>query len=209
MNFINDEKRFVTRIQKKTIEYYLKKKLQIRSFLVVGSVLLAVSLASTLIIPNSNANAAGSDDVLYGMTIREAAMLIAKEDRNEFLSRLKQDREKENSLKEFLSKNNNDLKSLPDNFFQKESRKEIHLTKDESLVFEKIEQELINNIQSARGENAEQVNAESLLYGIKEGDRSSGIYPDRGWSDCQWNCFQNYPDIKSPEFLNCSASCVF
>jgi len=149
------------------------------------------------IVPNSDVPLPDPKDVVYGMTIREAAMLLAKEDKTELLARLKQDLEKEKFLKKSLKKRPYELPYLADAFSKKAKKerkdtKEIHLTKDEALLARKIEKELL-------GKAGGGVNAESMLYGRTVENitytvmyNTSNRYYYKRSANCLYKCCERY-----------------
>jgi hypothetical protein len=163
------------------------------------------------IVLDSDAPIAAQEDLLYGMTIREAAMLLAKKDRSELLSRLKQDLKKEKIINKFLKKRYGKLRYVLDISSKKvkkerKYKKEIHLTKDEALLAEKIEKKLIKKIGS--------VNAESMLYSrtVRETSYRRLMYYkkskrslNRGGVNCFWLCCQYYSSWS--DVINCVAQC--
>ena len=155
------------------------------------------SIASDLkvkIVPNSDVALPDPQDVVYGMTIREAAMLLAKKDKSELRARLKQDLKTEKILKKSFKKRPNELPYLLDAFSKKaqKERKKIHLTKDEASLAQKIERELLKNTGHA--------NAESMLYSRTVGDisyiavYSSQKSSSRGGVECFYKCCELYPN---------------
>lgn len=167
------------------------------------------NIASNLkvkIVPNSDASLPDPKDVVYGMTIREAAMLLAKKDKSELLARLKQDLKTEKILKKFFKKRPNELPYLTDILSrkykkEKKYKKALHLTKDEALLARKIEKKLIKNTGH--------VNAKSMLYSVRVRDITyrTMYYQKSGRSrvECYWLCCQYYDEWW--DIVDCIARC--
>jgi hypothetical protein len=172
-------------------------------------------IASSLnleIVQESNVPVPKPEDILYGMTIKEAAMLLAKKNKRGLLSKIENDIETETVINKSLEERRDDLPHIVDAISKREKmrKKNIDLNKDESVVFDEIKKDLIKNISSIKGVNQSE---NDVIYGETVGDVSCQfLYQNQkimrsNYSSCFYQCCEENPDswqgVCSCYYRNC------